>query len=168
MKRLIIKLLHVLGLVTSGRYGVVVARLREAESQAKKLTKLVESSKAEARTWKTKVDEVSQHLKASTKDESKRDRQAEKVKLEVEKRVEREKKEIARLRAEVDRLTKQHIGLESLRAKLAEAEQQLGLAREHLMAIDVKLDILEGAANVLDSRTRAVVAQQAGQTNAPV
>jgi chromosome segregation ATPase len=168
VKRLLIKLLNILGLVTSGRFGVVVARLREAESHAKKLTKLVESSKAEARTWKTKADELSQHLKASTKDESKRNRQSEKVKLEVEKRVEREKKEIARLRAEVDRLTKQHIGLESLRAKLAEAEQQLGLAREHLMAIDVKLDILEGAANVLDSRTRAVVAQQAGETNAPV
>ena len=36
----------------------------------------------------------------------------------------------------------------------------LALAREQLTAIEVKLDILEGAANVLDARTRVVTKRQ--------
>ena len=31
------------------------------------------------------------------------------------------------------------------------------MARDHLMLIDTKLDILEGAANVLDNRTRSIL-----------
>jgi hypothetical protein len=42
------------------------------------------------------------------------------------------------------------------------------MAREHLMAIEVKLDILEGAANVLDVRTRTAIGKQPRQTGAPV
>jgi len=168
VKQLIIKLLNSLGLVTAGRYGVAVARLREAESHAKKLTKAVEASKAEARTLKMKADEAAQRLKTIEKDAATRMREAERLKLEVEKRGEGQQREAARLVAEIERLKKQNLVLESLRTRLTEAEHSLGLAREHLMAIDVKLDILEGAANVLDARTRGVVAQQAGQTNAPV
>jgi DNA repair exonuclease SbcCD ATPase subunit len=168
VKRLIIKLLNIFGLVTAGRYGLVVARLREAESQAKKLTRVVEAAKADSRTWRMKADEMAQRLRAIDKDESRRAREAEKLKLEMEKRGQGQQREMARLAAEIERLKKQNLDLELLRTKLAEAEQALGLAREHLMAIDVKLDILEGAANVLDSRTRTIVAQQAGQTNAPV
>jgi hypothetical protein len=49
-----------------------------------------------------------------------------------------------------------------LRQQLADTERELMLAREHLMAIEVKLDILEGAANVLDVRTRAAIRQSTG------
>jgi hypothetical protein len=55
-----------------------------------------------------------------------------------------------------------------LRVRLVEAEQALGLAREHLMAIDTKLDILEGAANVLDARTRAAISKQHSGITTPV
>ena len=57
--------------------------------------------------------------------------------------------------------------VEKLRIQLAETERELMLAREHLMAIEVKLDILEGAANVLDSRTRQAI-QQSTRTGAAV
>ena len=46
--------------------------------------------------------------------------------------------------------------------RLIEAEQELAAARNHLMVVEVKLDILEGAANVLDARTRTAPAQQPG------
>jgi hypothetical protein len=36
------------------------------------------------------------------------------------------------------------------------------MAREHLMLVDVKLDILEGAANVLDVRTRSAISKHSG------
>ncbi len=44
-----------------------------------------------------------------------------------------------------------------LRDHLAEADRDLNLAREHLMMIDAKLDIVEGAAAVFDARTRALL-----------
>ena len=44
-----------------------------------------------------------------------------------------------------------------MQTRLTETERALTLAREHLNAIEVKLEILEGAANVLDARTRTQV-----------
>ena len=44
-----------------------------------------------------------------------------------------------------------------MQTRLAETERALALARDQLNAIEVKLEILEGAANVLDARTRAQV-----------
>lgn len=43
---------------------------------------------------------------------------------------------------------------ESMEARVTTAVRELEIAREYLMAIEVKLDILEGAANVLDTRMR--------------
>jgi hypothetical protein len=50
--------------------------------------------------------------------------------------------------------------LVALETQLEESARELAFAREQLMAIEVKLDILEGAANVLDGRTRTVSAQR--------
>jgi predicted nucleic acid-binding Zn-ribbon protein len=58
--------------------------------------------------------------------------------------------------------------LKTLRARIEGAERELVTAREHLMVVETKLDILEGAANVLDARTRAQMAQRAGGSGAPV
>jgi len=56
--------------------------------------------------------------------------------------------------------------LDALQARLEGAERELTTAREHLMVIESKLDILEGAANVLDARTRHGVAPDPGETGA--
>lgn len=59
------------------------------------------------------------------------------------------------------RLVEKVQGADGDRAKLREQlttnQKELLLAREQLMAIEVKLDILQGAANVLDVRTRNVI-----------
>jgi hypothetical protein len=47
-----------------------------------------------------------------------------------------------------------------LQERLAVAERDLVTAREQLMAVEVKLDILEGAANVLDTRMRSTISRQ--------
>ena len=49
------------------------------------------------------------------------------------------------------------VELKALEEQLADAQRALALMREHLMAIEVKMQILEGAANVLDARTRAQI-----------
>jgi hypothetical protein len=73
-----------------------------------------------------------------------------------------------KLKIAVDKAKQKQADIERLRAQLQDAERELAGAREHLMVIEVKLDILEGAANVLDARTRSAVARQAGETGAPV
>jgi len=73
-----------------------------------------------------------------------------------------------KLRASADKAKQKQGDIEKLRAQLQNAERELAGAREHLMVIEVKLDILEGAANVLDARTRTAVARSAGGTGAPV
>ena len=55
-----------------------------------------------------------------------------------------------------------------LRERLEGAERELVTAREQLMAVEVKLDILEGAANVLDLRTRAAISRERSESGASV
>jgi hypothetical protein len=47
--------------------------------------------------------------------------------------------------------------VDHLRRALPETDRGVSMARDHLMAIEAKLDILEGAANVLDLRTRHAI-----------
>lgn len=160
-----------MGLVTAGRYGVAVARLREAESRAKKLTKVIEGLRADNGTWKAKANDATQRLKGVATDAAKHAQALQKQRLEAEKQrneIEKHRREAEKLRTELQRAHTRDEGVELLRKRLDEAEHALAIAREHLMAVDVKLDILEGAANVLDVRTRSVIAQHAGKTNAPV
>ena len=63
--------------------------------------------------------------------------------------------------------TEQQSGeLTAIEEQLAETQRELTLTREHLMTIEVKLDILEGAANVLDARTRThIIGSTAGSAS---
>jgi chromosome segregation ATPase len=113
--------------------------------------RLIAEAKAGSLAWKTKAAEAMARAKS----------------LDAE--VKRQAQLIQRLEATSDKLRQRQDEVERLlRVRLAEAEQALGLAREHLMAIDVKLDILEGAANVLDARTRAAISKQRSGISAPV
>lgn len=66
----------------------------------------------------------------------------------------------------LERQQQQTTDSEKLRERLSLAERELIAAREQLMAVEVKLDILEGAANVLDVRTRAAISRQHTSTTA--
>jgi DNA repair exonuclease SbcCD ATPase subunit len=85
-------------------------------------------------------------------------KQAEKLTARAE-RAEAESKRnlelLKRARADVERLVQREAEFDQIQAQLTRTERALGVAREQLMAIEVKMDILEGAANVLDARTRA-------------
>ena len=60
------------------------------------------------------------------------------------------------------------LDLTVMQTRLAETEHALALAREQLNAIEVKLEILEGAANVLDARTRVTPQREPDKTGAAV
>jgi hypothetical protein len=114
-------------------------------------TRLVADAKAGALAWKTKAGEAMARVKS----------------LEAE--VKRQTQLIHKLETSNEKLRHRQDEIEKLlRVRLVEAEQALGLAREHLMAIDTKLDILEGAANVLDARTRAAISKQHSGITTPV
>jgi chromosome segregation ATPase len=164
VKRLIIRLLSLLGLVTVRRHNMIAAQLRDAESRARKFSKLLEEGRTETRESKLKADQA---LKDALKN-------AKTIDVELSRQVQRSEKlklEGDKLRTELKRshesFVKRSADLDSLQNRLTEAERELTVAREHLMAVEVKLDILEGAANVLDVRTRAVVVQQVGEPGVP-
>jgi chromosome segregation ATPase len=168
VKRLLIRLLNMLGLVTAGRYRVVAGQLRDAESRLKKLTKILETSRSEIKAWKGKTNDAAHRVKALERDAAQREQRAEREQRAIQEQMNKRDREVTHLQAQIGRLRKTNDEIDALLARLAEAERELSVAREHLMAVDVKLDILEGAANVLDTRTRSVITQQAGKTNAPV
>jgi hypothetical protein len=107
------------------------------------LVKENEGLRSSALSWKAKAGEATAQVKALESD------------LHRQSRLVKEARRAAEAGAGDGDMAK-------LREQLVTTERELILAREHLMAIEVKLDILEGAANVLDSRTRAAIRQSTG------
>jgi hypothetical protein len=107
----------------------------------------VEEARNSAREWKAKAGQSMTRVRGLEADVKQQTRHAQKSELYL-----------AKMRERRD-------DVKSLRVRLAQAERELMVAREHLMAIEVKLDILEGAANVLDVRTRAAISQPQNQTS---
>ena len=148
---------RVLGLVRGRSYDALVEQWKKAEARASRLTQQLDEVRADSRSWKTKADEAQTALKKALEAATTAERnwrRAEKMREEAEKR--------GRLRD--DRAAE----LATLRQHLVESEQELTIAREQLMAIEVKLDILEGAANVLDARTRDILRRAGSDDGAAV
>jgi hypothetical protein len=146
------RILRALGLVSAGAHAAVVERLRKAEGRALKLAQQLGEARSEARGWKTKANETHQELRGAQAKSSEALRKAREEIVEARQAAKRAE---AR-QAEAERRAQRAVDLETAQKTLADSEHALTLAREQLMAIEVKLDILEGAANVLDSRTRAL------------
>jgi hypothetical protein len=118
-----------------------LAPARSVASQAQQIADM----KAGSLAWKTKASEAMERVKS----------------LEAE--VKRQARLIETLTTSTEKLRLRQDAIDNLaRVRLAEAEQALAVAREHLMMVDVKLDILEGAANVLDARTRSAISKHSG------
>ena len=135
--------------MTLRRYQFAIAQLErevtkiQASSKAQ-LEQQVNESRAQSKTLKTEIADAAKALKSKERELFKQSRRVDK------------------LRKSVEQSNRHRADLESLLKRLIEAEQELAAARNHLMVVEVKLDILEGAANVLDARTRTTTAQQSG------
>ena len=105
------------------------------------LEQTVDQLKAEAQSWKTRAGQANARSDALSSEIKQQAQLVEKLQQRV------------------------HDG-NAMQERLATAERDLVTARELLMAVDVKLDILEGAANVLDMRTRAAISRQHSGTSA--
>jgi len=113
------------------------------------LVKQLEDARSSAHGWKAQLGEALARVKA------------------LEREVQRQSRLLNDARALIENVEGADSEPARLREQLANNQKQLMVAREHLMAIEVKLDILEGAANVLDVRTRSTI-RQSTTTGAPV
>jgi chromosome segregation ATPase len=137
------------GFVRASRYAAAVEQQQRAESRARKLEQQLEVMRAESKGWKGKADQAHEALReaqAGAAEARKQLQRAEKLRADAEQRAERN--------------AQRAVDMDGLHTRLTESERALAIAREQLMAIEVKLDILEGAANVLDARTRTVVTRR--------
>ena len=123
-------------------FGLVSARRYEA------LSRSLEGLKSAGAEWKKKAAEAATHQRS------------------IEADLRRQSQLVAKLRGSVEKWRQRHEDIKKLRARLTDTERELMVARDHLMAIEVKLDILEGAANVLDKRTRSTAPQDRHETGA--
>lgn len=131
MKTVLIKVLAAFGLVPARRYAAL-------SRQMEKMTR---------------------ELRVSRKHVSAADARVGQLERQLQQEGQRLKKSLAAADQHVVATTRQDGEWKAMQTRLAETERALAIARDQLMAIEVKLDILEGAANVLDARTRASVDQ---------
>jgi len=138
------KLLGGLGLATAAQLQHATAQARQAADKAdERMAKL----RADAESWKTRYEEAS---KAAA--------EWKKTAVDAKAAVERSSGKLERVQAHVDEwkaraetLTAQ-VG--DLKGRLDETRRVTTVARQHLMATEVKLDLIEAAVQVLDARTR--------------
>jgi chromosome segregation ATPase len=156
------RLLQRLPIVTARRLRVTTSQLEECRRRVAELKRLLETAREEARSWKAKADEAQKRaldfrtqleptahkVHALRHELEKAQGEHRKAQRELEKAQHRHQSDMTGAGEEID----------ALRARIAAMSQDLEIAREYLLLVDVKLDILEGAANVLDLRLRAAVA----------
>jgi len=145
-------LLKKLGVLGPRRYRDLLENLSRAQTRGTQLAEELQLARDDVRTIKAESDRA---LRDSQSEVARQKRRAEKLgaageklRADLQEKYERECRKLA----ETDQ--KRSRELEELQQRLERAETALALARETLMTVEVKLDILEGAANVLDVRTR--------------
>jgi len=130
------RILGVAGLASGGHLDSVTARADKAEARLAELKTALASARNELDRLKEKSADQARRL---TKADAAAGRAA-KAERELEQVRARDEKHLAQL--------------SEMRERVERAERAVALSREHLMATETKLDIIEGAISVLDSRTR--------------
>ncbi|HEY3158679.1 MAG TPA: hypothetical protein VGJ78_06935 [Vicinamibacterales bacterium] len=144
--------------VRASRLEATAGQLRKCEARVAELKASLDQARTASQEWKAKADDAEQRVASSRQDAADRAKQMERLQAQAAKANAEHARELEQLRIRVEDLTgKRARDAADLRAHLRNTERDLAIARDHLMTIDVKLDILEGAANVLDNRTRAIL-----------
>ena len=143
MRTAIKALLGAIGLAPAGQVENLTVRVRETADRATALEERVAKLRADVESWKRRYEES-----ANAVAEWKHGAAA------VETKAQRAEAQVEELKA---RLEMQATKIHSLRDQLEKANHAATTAREHLMATEVKLDVIEAAIQVLDVRTRDAI-----------
>jgi chromosome segregation ATPase len=149
------RVLHRFGLATRGEVRALEAKLETARQRLDKTTsRLAEASASSERLQTRRTEDARKFKDRIAELEADAERRARLAKEAAEQASTR----IAALEAELrqrdlnrESETRQETAFET---QVATAARELAAARDSLVAIEVKLDILEGAANTLDARLR--------------
>ena len=139
------RILNVLGLVRAASVAALEGRLRKSEARAAKLAKTLEKARTEAHESKGRAGDAERRAREQEREVARQAERVEKVRADLT-------AQLTNAHARVDELL-------ALRERFGETQRDLLAVRDHLMAVETKLDILEAAANVLDGRTRTVAAR---------
>ena len=139
---------------------VPAARARELRERNVELKQALKAAQQQLDTLKKhKLETLQKERDRADRTQQEREDAKRKLQDRLEKLGQKTEHEVRRLREhDVTRAAR----LDDLQQRTAWAEKSIQLGREHLMAIEVKLDIVEGAINVLDQRTRAALAAARG------
>jgi hypothetical protein len=137
--RVLKRLFNRMGYVKRERLEAAMAEVRHARRQLESANQVLAQSRAETADWKRQFIEASK--RTATLDR------------EVRRLAKAQRLEDTEHLRDADRTRL----LQEMHARMETAVRDLTLAREHLASVEVKLDIVEGAANVLDARTRTLL-----------
>ena len=155
------QILKGLGVIGPRHYRHLVDELQEAQARNRELKTEIEAARSEARTQKSKADEAAKILQRAQAEATHYLRRAEKLGADLERLKSQGREKLEQRLHKINEAEQERVAAyTSMKERLDAAERDLALAREALMAVEVKLDILEGAANVLDLRTRHVIAER--------
>jgi chromosome segregation ATPase len=147
MKAVIKGLAASVGLVSAGDVERVAAQAREAAQRARELEGRLAKLRDDVQGWKDRYESsvaaVAEWKQTAAAANTKADRAAADA-ARAEARAEEWKTRSEALGAQVN----------ALRERLDKANHATATAREHLMATEVKLDLIEAAIHILDQRTR--------------
>lgn len=135
--------LGAVGLTSAAHARALSQRAEAADSRAGELKEALAGARADAARWKAKAAELGERV-AKLEEAAER---LPKVEREMQQWKTRDEKHVAQLA--------------DVRERMERAERAVALSREHLMATETKLDIIEGAVNVLDTRTRRALESRA-------
>jgi chromosome segregation ATPase len=182
MKGAITRVLSAFGLAPASQADRLTKETRDLAARVVQLEERLAQARADADNWKRRHAEGADALvgwkQAAAKAEAETERvraAGDRLAADVERSaadVRREQARTEEWKARAEKLTADAQDLRgrlhSSRAKLEEAERAAATAHEHLMAMEVKLDLLEAAAQVLDARTRDQAVAPAARPKAAI
>jgi len=147
MKRAVTNLLGRIGLAPAGHLARAAYEAQQGSARVKQLEAQLAKMRDDSEGWKRRHEESvaasAEWKKAASRAEAKAERTASDAT--------RAESQAGEWKARASALTDQ---VRDMSMRLKEANRATATAREHLMATEVKLDLVEAAIQVLDARTR--------------
>lgn len=135
------------GLAPAGQLQRLAEKSRQMSDKVKSLEDRVAKLRADAETWKGRHEEIAAKLREWKDVAAEAEAEAERMRAGAE----HAKARAGEWKARAEALMEEK---RNLRARLEEVQQASITARDYLMASEAKLDLIEAALQVLDSRTR--------------
>ena len=182
MKSAIKGFLSAIGLAPAAQANRLAQETRDLAARVAQLEERLAQARADADNWKRRHTETADAVAGWKQAAAKADAETERTRAAGERLaadaergaadVKREQARTEEWKGRAEKLAADaqdlRVRLQNSRAKLEEAERAAATAHEHLMAMEVKLDLLEAAAQVLDLRTRDQVVPRESRSKAGV